>query len=192
MIAHLLAALLGGFAWTLAEYLLHRFNGHGLKGRTRFSRLHLQHHADILWFAPTSEKLRVAAVVVPPLALGGWFAVGAAGLTFAAGFGLVYGAYEVLHRRIHTHAPRTAYGRWACRHHLYHHFKAPQMNHGVTTSLWDHVFRTHVPVGRLVVPARQAMPWLLDAEGDVKAAFRETYEVGRRGRAAAQPERAAA
>ncbi len=180
MVAHLLAALLGGAAWTLAEYLMHRFDGHEMKGRTHFSRQHLKHHADILWFAPTAEKVRAAAIVGPALGGVGFWLVGAPGLTFAAGFLVVYAAYEVLHRRIHTHAPRTACGRWACRHHLYHHFKSPRANHGVTVPVWDWVFRTIEPVGQLKVPAKQVMPWLLDADGEVKAAFRDAYVVGAR------------
>ena len=72
----------------------------------------------------------------------GNFAVGPAGITFAVGFIIMYGTYEVIHRRIHTHAPLNAWGEWARRHHLVHHHVAPKLNHGVTTSLWDHVFGT--------------------------------------------------
>ncbi len=30
------------------------------------------------------------------------------------------------------------------------------------------------------MPAKQVMPWLLDADGEVKAAFRDAYVVGAR------------
>ena len=41
---------------------------------------------------------------------------------FTTGMISTYAAYEILHRRIHTHPPANAYGRWMRRSHLYHHF----------------------------------------------------------------------
>ena len=38
---HLLALALGALGWTFTEYVLHRFDGHGMKGKTPFSREHL-------------------------------------------------------------------------------------------------------------------------------------------------------
>ena len=43
--------------------------------------------------------------------------------------------YEIIHRRIQTHAPPNAYERWARRHPLRHHHDALNLNHGVTTDL---------------------------------------------------------
>jgi sterol desaturase/sphingolipid hydroxylase (fatty acid hydroxylase superfamily) len=57
----------------------------------------------------------------------------------------------------------------------------PRANHGVTTSLWDHVFRTYVPVERVRVPRRSlaALPWLAAAReaGAAPPAFAADYEV---------------
>ncbi|MEQ1508521.1 MAG: sterol desaturase family protein, partial [Myxococcota bacterium] len=81
--------------------------------------------------------------------------------------------YEGLHRAIHVWPARTAYGRWARRHHLHHHFADPARNHGVSTPIWDWVFGTWVPVDEVVVPPRQAakLPWLV-REGRVASGFR--------------------
>lgn len=182
MIPHLLALAAGVSGWTLTEYVLHRFDGHGMKGRTRFSRVHLAHHADPMWFAPAWEKAVLAAVIVPVVGgLPTWL-FGAPGVTFTLGFVAMYLTYEVLHRRIHTHPPATAYGRWMRRHHLAHHFTNPNENHGVTTSLWDHVFRTWAPSDAVRVPRRHAPAWMIDgATGEVLPEHVATYTL--RGRA---------
>jgi len=171
----LLAAGLGAFGWSLTEYLMHRFDGHGMKGKTRFSKEHLAHHADPKYFAPTVYKLRAAAGVlfVQSLALYPFF--GLAGIGFALGFGLAYAGYEWLHRRIHTHAPLGHYGRWARKHHFHHHFNSPKDNHGVTSPVWDIVFGTLVPTGQVRVPRRHAPVWLTDDEGGLIEDFSTDY-----------------
>ena len=73
-----------------------------------------------------------------------------------------YTFYEVLHRRIHVSAPWGAYGRWARRHHFYHHFENGKMNHGVTSPLWDLVFGTYRKPELIHVPKRLCMEWLRD------------------------------
>lgn len=90
----------------------------------------------------------------------------------------MYVAYEVVHRRAHTHAPRGPYSRWVRRNHFTHHFLTPRTNHGVTSPLWDRVFGTHEPLGVVRVPARHAMPWLLDpATGEVRAELAADYRL---------------
>ena len=47
MIVGLVISLTAGFlVWTFVEYAMHNFNGHRMKGRTKFSREHLKHHAE--------------------------------------------------------------------------------------------------------------------------------------------------
>ena len=71
---------------------------------------------------------------------------------------------------------RGAYGRWARRHHLHHHFASPKKNHGVTSPLWDWVFRTYAaPRPQLKIPPKQVMAWLLDEEGAVKPPYQDDY-----------------
>jgi len=97
------------------------------------------------------------------------------GLAFTAGLTAMYGAYEVLHRLAHTHAPKTAYGRWLRRHHFHHHFHDPSGNHGVTSPLGDFCFGTERPVGVVRVPRRQAMPWLIDERGELRPEHAADY-----------------
>lgn len=172
-----LVVLTGLFVWTFFEYGMHNWRGHKGRGRSKFSREHLKHHSHGDFFPPMLPKvfiaLAITLILTPALAL----LIGllhAASLTMS--FVGSYIFYEILHRRLHTHAPRNAYGRWARRHHFHHHFVEPQLNHGVTTPIWDLVFGTHTVPGPIKVPERLAMDWLLDAKtGDVAAAYASDY-----------------
>ncbi len=164
-----LLILLGAFAWTLAEYLLHRFDGHGMRGKTPFSRNHLRHHADPTWFAEPWKKAILAAGILGPLFGGLTLALGlAVALPFTGAFTATWLAYEWIHRRIHTHPPRGPYGRWARRHHLLHHHRSPKRNHGVTSPLWDLVFGTWDRTPVVVLSRKQAPAWLLDDAGEIR------------------------
>ena len=170
------AVLIGATSWTAAEYGLHRFLMHELRGRGLASVEHLKHHADVTYFSPASKKLASAAVttaVAYPTtsALAGrrWAAA------FTAGLLSMYFGYEVAHRRTHTHPPRNRYGRWARRSHMHHHFGAPMRNFGVTSPVWDKVFGTYDDPGVVAVPRRMAPVWLLDETGEVKAEFADDY-----------------
>lgn len=176
-----IAALSGLVTWSFLEYAIHNWAGHLPKGKGRFSREHLKHHADVTYFASARDKAIVAAQVmalITPLAV--WAVGWLYGLVFSCCVVATYLAYEVTHRRIHTHPPKGWYGRLIRRNHLAHHFSSPAHNHGVTSTIWDHVFRTHRPSPRVRVPRKQAMVWLCDESGEVKAELRSDYElVGR-------------
>jgi sterol desaturase/sphingolipid hydroxylase (fatty acid hydroxylase superfamily) len=162
-------SILSGFVvglvgWTFLEYTLHRFAFHEKKLGNRVSRDHLKHHAKVDWFAPFRIKAFLALVILGPIVLavalvGGWFAA-----MIPAGIVAGWIFYEVLHRRIHVSAPFGAYGRWARRHHLAHHFGHATKNHGVTSPIWDHVFGTFEAVSEVTVPRLHAkkFPWLLE------------------------------
>ena len=124
-----------------------------------------------MYFAATWKKLTTAAVVVCVL----W---GLAGAPFAVGFVTMYLTYEVVHRRIHTHRPIGPYGRWVRHHHLLHHHANPRLNHGVTSPIWDVVFRTYQRKDVVNVPSRRAPTWLRDPEtGLVADAFSGRYAI---------------
>ena len=172
-----LAFVLGALGWTLTEYTLHRGWGHKGGSKNIFSVEHLRHHAEVTYFAPAWKKFVAALavfVVIAPLLVWAFGAVGAVGAT---GFVVMYLTYEFIHKRLHTHPPLTSYGRWARRHHLYHHFKRPQLNHGVTSPIWDFEFRTLEVPPKIRVPRRNALPWMLDEHGDLFPQFSEDFEI---------------
>lgn len=177
--------LAGVFAWTLGEYVLHRFVMHELAGRGLPSREHLLHHADPEGNPgrPLLSWLGIVVVGGVLFAGPGWWiassvgAVPAAGLALWGGWLLGYGGYERIHTRCHSHAPRGAYGRWVRRHHFHHHYGHPLANHGVTTPLWDRLFGTLEVAERVRVPRRHAMAWLVDARGALRDEHAGTYEL---------------
>lgn len=182
---------LGLSSWTLLEYLLHRFVFHERIFGIAAAREHTRHHGRVSWFAPWSSKLKLAAILLPPIFLA---AALLGGLSTAVPLlsGLVAGwlAYEHLHRRIHTHAPISAYGRWARRHHLAHHLEDPSKNHGVTSPLWDWVFGTLVRSDVVEIPIAHLarFPWLVseDVPGEapqIASRWASTYRVRRPTRA---------
>lgn len=172
------AAVAGALSWSLAEYGLHRFAMHQMRGRGLASKEHLKHHADVTYFAPTSKKLLSAAGT----AAVGWPAANAVtdrrwATAFTGGLLTTYFWYELVHRRLHTHAPSGGYGRWARRSHLHHHFGAPLRNLGVTSPLWDKAFGTYDDPGVVTVPRRMAPVWLLDEHGEVRGELAADYVV---------------
>jgi sterol desaturase/sphingolipid hydroxylase (fatty acid hydroxylase superfamily) len=179
----LFLTLLGGlFTWSFLEYAIHNWFGHLPKGKGTISKEHLAHHADTTYFVPWPKKLLLAAVVLSGL----WLVGSLMGTAWQANLYiscLVLGwlGYEWLHRRLHTHAPRTAFGRWARRNHFHHHFASPQRNHGVSSPLWDLVFRTYERPGLIRVPERQltGVVWLTEpGTRTVKPAYAADYAIG--------------
>jgi sterol desaturase/sphingolipid hydroxylase (fatty acid hydroxylase superfamily) len=185
VITHLAALVLGALGWTLAEYLLHRFDGHGMKGRTPFSREHLAHHTDPASFAPWSLKLALALVVLGLLSAVLVPLLGLTGLSATVGFTGGWLGYEWVHRRLHTHAAATAYGRWARRHHFQHHFNDASANHGVTSPVWDWLFGTLAPAAIVRVPRRHAPVWLV-ADGELLPRHADDYALRGRSRSRGQ------
>jgi sterol desaturase/sphingolipid hydroxylase (fatty acid hydroxylase superfamily) len=178
MMSSLSALLLGALGWTLLEYVLHRFVFHGRSAQSLGAREHRRHHAQVDYFAPWWQKALAAlvttAIVLPLAALIAGLVSGAA---FTLGFILMYLLYEILHRRAHTHPPRNRYGRWRRKNHFAHHFVDPRLAQGVTTPFWDIVFSTRLSADRVRVPRRLAMPWLVDRDGEVHAAYAGDYEL---------------
>jgi sterol desaturase/sphingolipid hydroxylase (fatty acid hydroxylase superfamily) len=143
-------ALLGAaglLVWTLTEYLMHRFVFH-LESTAPWRRrlqfvIHGVHHA-----APDDPR----RLLLPPAP-----AILAAALLYALFRGVLgpvwsepffalfvvgYLAYDYIHLSIHHGWLPTAIGRSLRRQHMLHHHATPHARWGVSSPLWDHVFRT--------------------------------------------------
>jgi sterol desaturase/sphingolipid hydroxylase (fatty acid hydroxylase superfamily) len=175
----LVAGALGAALWTLAEYLLHRFAMHELKGKGMMSREHLEHHVTSSWsFSSThllswTGMLLVGAVLWLPL---GWLVAGPlAGASLAVGWAVGYFFYEYQHAVAHLRGPGGRYGRWLRHHHFHHHFGHPMANHGVSIPLWDVVFRTREQPEVVRVPRRLVLAWMVDEHGELREEFVGQY-----------------
>lgn len=182
----IIAALAGAASWSAAEYGLHRFLMHEMRGRGLASKEHLRHHADVTYFSPTPKKLlSAAATTAVTLPVATAITDRRTAVRYTSGMIAMYFGYEVIHRRAHTHPPRGAYGRWVRRSHLHHHFGGPLRNFGVTSPIWDRLLGTYDDPGVVTVPRRMAPVWMLD-EGEVRPEYAADYVV--RGAAGATTE----
>jgi cyclopropane-fatty-acyl-phospholipid synthase len=137
----LVFALLGLAAWTLVEYLLHRFVLHGMQP---FRAWHAEHHRRprALIGTPTILSAALIAVLVflPVLVVSDLWRASA--LTFGLLTG--YMVYAIVHHATHHWRAETAWLLRIKRHHALHHSPvAAASRYGVTSAFWDVVFRTN-------------------------------------------------
>lgn len=133
----------GLVSWTAIEYLLHRFVLHGL---APFKRWHEEHHQRprALICAPTilSASLILVLVFLPLLAVGSVWEACAVTLGVLTGYLL----YAITHHATHHWPAQSAWLKGRKRWHALHHHDAGGLGRfGVTSALWDHVFRSAAP-----------------------------------------------
>ncbi|WP_020677248.1 sterol desaturase family protein [Geopsychrobacter electrodiphilus] len=130
--------LIGLFLFSFIEYFFHRWLFHG--SMRIMVEGHSEHHANPLgysglpFFLPALVLMGLVGVFMLLLPMNySFLLVG----TIALG----YVAYGLSHFIIHHFRFRPGLARrWAANHHI-HHFH-PETNFGVTTPLWDIVFKT--------------------------------------------------
>jgi dihydroceramide fatty acyl 2-hydroxylase len=142
-----LLTLAGIGIWTLAEYWLHRKLFHWEPDHPIGSRLHFIIHG--VHHDHPNDKLRL---VMPPAAslplaalfFGAfWLAFGIpTALPLFAGFLLGYLAYDYTHYYVHHFVPKSDFGKRLREQHMRHHFQDHRYGFGVSSPLWDVVFRT--------------------------------------------------
>lgn len=146
------AFAVGLFIWTLAEYTLHRFVFHFPPKTPRMERItflfHGVHHAQ----PQCKTRLVMPPVVSIPLALLFYVLfVGLFGNLLAApgwvnpvmsGFLIGYLIYDLTHYATHHWPMRSGYAKYIKRYHMQHHYKTPDARYGVSSPIWDYVFKT--------------------------------------------------
>lgn len=141
--------LMGGvLSWTLVEYILHRFIFHWTQVKEPWksiaSGLHMSHHRapdqDDIILAPPFVSLAFGIILYLLFALFSWSWSAAAILE--AGLLAGYVVYEWVHYGSHRFKMKRGIGKYLQQYHLRHHFKNPKGYFGVTSPLWDYVFRS--------------------------------------------------
>ena len=157
--------LAGFFAWTFFEYVLHRWIFHfipksdGLK--KWYYLVHQIHHDYQEWDRLVAPPLLSGALCAFFLGLF-WLIFGTPTMwPFFGGFTIGYLAYDYVHFYTHFAKPKSAIGKGLRRRHLQHHHAYPDRWYGVSSPLWDYVFRTHVRPGeaRRTVPKEEQGLW---------------------------------
>jgi sterol desaturase/sphingolipid hydroxylase (fatty acid hydroxylase superfamily) len=133
--------------WTFAEYVLHRWVFHWTNDTAWGKRVHFLLHGVHHDFPNDKDRLVMPLPTSVPLAILFYalFAVTlgrTVGEPFFAGFVIGYLFYDGTHYFVHHFAPRSRWGKFLRRHHLTHHFADHDGGFGVSSPLWDYVFRT--------------------------------------------------
>jgi sterol desaturase/sphingolipid hydroxylase (fatty acid hydroxylase superfamily) len=154
-----LLVLAGLLFWTITEYTLHRYVFHYEPKSTWGQRLHFMMHGVHHDFPNDTKRLVMPPSVSVPLAILflGLFALllpGYAVAPFFAGFIIGYILYDEIHYATH-HWPMKGKILLAVKHHhVLHHYHDPERGYGVSSPLWDYVFRTVDPTE---VPQKRAV-----------------------------------
>ncbi len=144
--------ILGVFLWTFTEYTMHRFVFHHKAssplGQRIFFLFHGVHHAQ----PQCKTRLVMPPAVSVPTALvfyGLFYLIWGRLLGIPqwiapsfAGYVTGYLAYDMIHYGTHHFPMRQRYLRYLKRYHMKHHFITPDARYGVSSPLWDRVFRT--------------------------------------------------
>ncbi|MFA6060890.1 MAG: sterol desaturase family protein [Taibaiella sp.] len=140
---------LGGvLAWSLMEYVLHRFIFHYVSENPKLQRVVYKLHGIHHEYPRDRERLFMPPV--PSLVVATFFfslqylIMGWNVLAFFPGFLTGYLLYGSMHYAIHAFTPPSFLKALWRNHHL-HHYKYPEKGFGVSSVLWDHIFRTIPP-----------------------------------------------
>jgi sterol desaturase/sphingolipid hydroxylase (fatty acid hydroxylase superfamily) len=160
---------IGLLIWTFIEYLLHRFAFHApdeiMKETHEISAglalnepvipalpslrhviyfiFHGVHHE----YPSDSMRLVMPPVASLPMGVVAWFIFllifGGKAIPAFAGLLVGYLIYDTTHFVLHHKSVPTAFGKMIKKAHMRHHFLDPDENYGVSSPLWDVVFRTY-------------------------------------------------
>lgn len=141
----ILIFLSGVLFWSFFEYLMHRYLFHMIVESERAKKIvytmHGVHHEyprdkERLFMPPVPSLIVSSTIFGIMYLLMGWSA-----LAFFPGFVFGYMLYGSMHYAIHAFAPPKFMKALWRNHHL-HHYKTPEKGFGVSSVLWDIVFRT--------------------------------------------------
>jgi len=137
----------GTAAWTLAEYILHRWPFHWNNGTPFSKRVHFFVHGVHHDYPNDKTRLVMPLLMSVPLAfvfyfLFFWMFGPIVAQPFYAGFVTGYLCYDGTHYAVHHFKQRTRAGKYVRRHHMLHHFLNERTGFGVSSPFWDVIFRT--------------------------------------------------
>lgn len=147
--------LAGLLAWTLAEYTLHRYVFHWTNETAFGKRVHFILHGVHHDFPSDADRLVMPLGASLPVAVVAYFGFRAlfGGVAhaepFFVGFALGYLIYDGTHFAIHHFAMKNPVAKFVKRHHMLHHHADHDGGFGVSSPLWDVIFRSMPQVKRL-------------------------------------------
>jgi len=140
----------GIIVWSFTEYTLHRFVFH-FEPKSEFgARIHFVFHGVHHDYPNDSRRLVMPPSVSLPLAVLFYFLfdalLGSVNVApFFVGFILGYLCYDMTHYTIHHYNMHNRFWLAIKNHHMKHHYMNSKKGFGVSSPVWDDVFRTNFP-----------------------------------------------
>lgn len=139
--------IIGLVVWTFTEYILHRYMFHfpakGKWGKQFVFLFHGLHHDDPE--DPTRLVMPpVPAVIMMAILYAGFGLVIPAKYleAFMSAFIVGYLFYDYIHYATHHFPMKGGVSRYLKKFHLQHHYRSERSKYGVSSPLWDIIFRT--------------------------------------------------
>jgi 4-hydroxysphinganine ceramide fatty acyl 2-hydroxylase len=137
----------GLFFWTFAEYVLHRFVFHYVPKPQWALRIHFIFHGVHHDYPSDAKRLVMPPSASIPMALGLYLLFNAllpANYIFGffPGFILGYLVYDMTHYAIHHFNFKGGFWKRIKQHHMLHHYADASKGYGVSSPIWDKVFRS--------------------------------------------------
>lgn len=154
VLATIVSFVLGFFSWTFSEYAMHRWVYHKISDSSYDSGLHYVFHG--IHHEYPSDEDRIILPPVPGLIIIHGFLLifylmlGTVALSFCAGFLMGYLAYTTIHWMVHSKPTPEKHNFW-WNHHNIHHYQQHDRAFGVSTPIWDYIFRTMPEKGRKTI-----------------------------------------
>ena len=138
--------VVGILSWTLLEYVIHRYVFH-YEPKTRWGKLlHFIVHGVHHDYPNDATRLVMPPIISVPLAVVFYvlfmLTLGRFAPAALAGFGFGYVCYDSIHYATHHFAMKRGIWRWLKQYHLRHHYQDDHAGYGVSSPLWDYVFKT--------------------------------------------------
>jgi 4-hydroxysphinganine ceramide fatty acyl 2-hydroxylase len=141
-------SFIGGlFVWTFVEYILHRFIFHYMPKPKWAQRLHFIFHGVHHDYPSDAKRLVMPPSASIPLAVGFFYLFNAllpvnCVYAFFPGFIIGYLVYDMSHYAIHHFNFKGNFWKKIKQHHMLHHYQDPTKGYGVSSPLWDKIFRS--------------------------------------------------
>lgn len=143
----------GLFTWTFFEYLLHRYVFHFVSDAKFVQRFHFMVHG--FHHQHPKDENHLFMPPIPGILLSSIFTAffyliwGTWTFVFTAGFCTGYLMYAAVHYSTHKFKPpKNKRLKTLWKHHSLHHYKYPEKAFGVSSPLWDIIFRTMPPASK--------------------------------------------
>jgi len=151
LLSFIIYFIAGLTVWTITEYILHRFVFHFELRSNWGRRLHFIFHGVHHDYPKDAKRLVMPPSVSIPLAIGFYFLFlqilqdKTYLYAFFPGFIFGYLVYDMLHYAMHHYNFKSTVMKRIKQHHMLHHYDDSTKGYGVSSALWDIIFKSGFP-----------------------------------------------